>query len=146
MEWTAMNTYATATHGQIHATLALLQHFRAFLASPCTAMRDPLQVDEWRDGSDRLTKAQARQRLTWLVHVAISRKGGYADDTHSREISPLNHRGTFPRKRTGDAQRHLGQLAGRVNTPRLRVYLSELGEWRTLAERLPHRFSTYQED
>lgn len=130
--------YQDATADQIRATVALLQHFRAFLASDCAEMRDP--ISGWAD--DRLTKDQARRRLAWLVNVAILRRAGWIEDRHSREIAPANHRGSFPRRRTGDAQRHLRQLADKINRPRLVVRPRETGEWCDyLSGRIPGRFT-----
>ena len=135
--------YAGSSREAIGATLGLLRHFRAFLASSCAEMRDPFEIAMWRDGASRLNKAAARARLRWLVLIAILRKGWWIEDAHSREHAPgLNHRGAFPRNRTGDAQRHLRQLADRINSPRLIVRTSELGEWKPyLLRRLPHRFT-----
>lgn len=71
----------------LRATIALLRHYRAFLASPCHEMRDPRQWGVY------LTKAQARHRLTSLIHVAVNRRAGIPD-------SPS-------RKHEADYQRHL---------------------------------------
>src|SRR3990167_2346171 len=135
--------YASASRSAIVTTLSLFRHFRAFLASSCTEMRDPFEVVAWRDGAARLTKAQAAHKLTWLVRIAILRKAGWIEDPHSREIAPaFNHRGIFQRYRTGDAQRHLAQIAARLNTPRLVVRDAELGEWSGyLLARIPYRIT-----
>lgn len=82
----------------------------------------------------------------WLVEQAINRRGGYADDPHARG-SAIPVRGKFPKKGGGDWQRHAWQIAQAVNSPRRRVYESELGEWGPeLKKRLPGRFSRYGED
>lgn len=61
---------------RIKGTLALLRHFRAFLKSDSARMVDP--TTGWH--RVELDKREARQRLTWLVDVAIGRKAG-ADPT-----------------------------------------------------------------
>lgn len=121
--------YNIATREQVTATLGLLRHFRAFLNSRCTQMRDPFEIDMWRDGATRLDKDAAARKLRWLVLIAILRKAGWIEDIHSREHAPgLNHRGKFPRFREGDAQRHLNQIAYRLNAGVV-VRERELGEW-----------------
>ena len=76
----------------------------------------------------------------WLVDMAINRRAGWVEDPHSRECVNAKR---LPRKATGDAQRHLLQLAYRINTPRLIVRLPELGSWKGyLAGRLPKRFTS----
>ena len=75
----------------------------------------------------------------WLVNEAINRRAGWLEDRHTRgTVRPVA--GRFPRKAAGDWQRHLRQIAWRVNTPRLIVRESELGEHRWLLARMPHRF------
>lgn len=77
----------------------------------------------------------------WLVNMAINRRAGWPDDpTHSRgSAMPVN--GRYPKKAEGDAYRHLRLLAQQINSPRLRVYETSLGEWRALLlRRLPGRF------
>lgn len=137
-----MSIYTQQSPESIRATVALLRHFRAFLRSDYAEMRDPFEIESWGAAADRLTKPQAQRRLTWLIQIAIQRKAGWIDDPHSREIIPgFNHRGKLPRFRTGDAQRHLHQLAHRINQPRLIVRPTELGEWGTYLRRnLPARF------
>jgi hypothetical protein len=76
----------------------------------------------------------------WLVEQAINRRGGYVEDPFTRG-SCLPVDGKLPRKARGDWQRHLRQLAGFINTPRVVVRVSELGEHRWLIERLPGRFT-----
>lgn len=129
--------YAANSREEISGTLGALRHFRDFLRSPYDRMKDPFCE------SGTLDHAQAAHRLRWMTRVAIMRKAGWIEDAHSREHAPsLNHRGAFPRNRTGDAQRHLRQLADRINSPRLIVRTSELAEWKPyLLRRLPHRFT-----
>ena len=83
---------------------------------------------------------------TWLLDMAIGRRGGWLEDRWTRGITqPVN--GKLPRFAMGDAQRHLYQIAQRVNTPRLIVRRTELGEWgRYLEERLPERFTSPGDD
>lgn len=81
----------------------------------------------------------------WLVNVAINRRAGWPDDpTHSRgSCQPVRRNGIriYPPKARGDEFRHLRQLADKINTPRLIVRISELGEWRKLLmARIPKRF------
>lgn len=133
----AVGGHASSSAEAIHATLGLLRHFRAFVASDCREMRDPFEVEQWRDGASRLTKPQAATRLTWLVQMAISRKGGRCLSINdSRAGASLNHRGQPCRKESADYQRGLTQDAIAVNTPRLRVYQFRTSE---LYRRLPHR-------
>lgn len=75
----------------------------------------------------------------WLVEQAINRRGGFVEDPHTRG-SCLPVDGRLPRKARGDWQRHLRLIAREVNTPRLIVRMSRLGEHQWLADRLPHRF------
>jgi hypothetical protein len=83
----------------------------------------------------------------WLLDMAIGRRAGWVEDPHAFGIVEPVKKGKLPRAATGDAQRHLAQLAHRVNTPRLRVYRSELGEWGPyLTRRLPDRFVNPGED
>ena len=137
-------TPQTSTPEQIRGTVALLRHFRAFLASPYQRMRDPYDRATWGNLAETLDHPAAQARLTWLTRVAILRRAGWIDDAHSRELAPgLNHRGIYPRYRTGDAQRHLGQLAARINQPRLIVRRQELGEWSGyFSQRLTRRLTT----
>jgi hypothetical protein len=74
-------TYAglTVTRAQVQGTLALLRHYRAFLASDCERMRDP-EDPFARYGTGRtMTKEQARRRLAFLIHTAINRRAGIPD-------------------------------------------------------------------
>lgn len=81
------------------------------------------------------------EAIAWLVLTAINRRAGEVEDRHARVSGVLNHRGKLCRFQTGDARRHLEQIAYRVNSPRLRVYAHELGEWsRYLTRRMPDRF------
>ena len=70
-----MGVYLTASPSQIRATKALLQHFRQFLASDCTHMHNP--ITGWK--RETLDKQQARQKLSWLINIAINRKAGITD-------------------------------------------------------------------
>jgi len=88
---------------------------------------------------------------TWLVDMAINRRAGWLDDPWTfGTTQPVQTRDGLRLPwiiADGNAERHLRQLAGRINTPRLRVYESELGEWRTyLMRRLPNRFAISRED
>ena len=76
----------------------------------------------------------------WLVEQAINRRAGWVEDAHTRG-SCLPVEGRLPRKARGDWQRHLRLLARSINTPRLVVRVSELGEHRWLVGRLPGRFT-----
>ena len=132
-----MTSYATATTDEIRATLATLRHFRAFLASSCREMRDPYEVEEWRDGATRLDKAAAQRKLSWLVHMAVSRKGGACLPINdSATGASLNHRGRACRKEGADYQRHQRQDAHDLNRPRLRIYSLRTPE---LMRRFRHR-------
>lgn len=61
----------------VRATLAVIKSYRRFIreGQADQVMIDPL--DEWR--IEKLTKQQAQEKLTWLVHVAIGRRGGIPD-------------------------------------------------------------------
>lgn len=83
----------------------------------------------------------------WLLDVAINRRAGWPDDpSHSRgSAMPVN--GKYPRKAEGQRFMHLWRIARDVNTPRLRVYVSWLGEWRALLmARIPGRFAEYGDE
>lgn len=82
----------------------------------------------------------------WLVNEAINRRAGWLEDRHTRGTTrPVN--GRLPRKAVGDYLRGLRLLAWRINTPRLVVRESELGEFRSLAfTRFPHRITFRQEE
>ena len=113
------------THEQIVATLEHLNACRAARAAgyPVYLTTDP----------------------AWLLDVAIDRRAGWPEATHSRDIAmPVG--GKLPKKADGDAQRHLGQLAHLINS-RVRIDRSELGEWgRYLDAKLPDRFARPGED
>lgn len=66
-------TYAgeTVTVEAVQATIKLLRYYRQFLASECTHARIP--GDQFKDTMD---KAEARRRLSKMIHVAINRKAG----------------------------------------------------------------------
>jgi len=82
----------------------------------------------------------------WLLDMAIGRRAGWVEDPHSRGICmPVN--GKLPKKASGDMERHLVQLAARINTPNLIVRPSELGSWRSyLLSRLPGRFTNSEDE
>lgn len=103
---------------------------------------------------------------TWLVHMAINRRAGWLDDPSEYRGSAMpvqrnrnkahawdkyNRRKQwsnleYPVKASGSRFTHLRNLAHDINTPRLVVYLSRLGEWRKmLLARMPDRFSDYND-
>lgn len=82
---------------------------------------------------------------SWLVHMAINRRAGWPDDPSTSRGSCMPVNGKYPRRAEGDYYRHLCLTARRINM-RERVYLSELGEHRWLARRLPNRFATSWDD
>ena len=84
----------------------------------------------------------------WLVEQALNRRAGWLDDPGSTRGSCAPTRdGRYPPRASGGAYSHLRNLAREINTPRLRVYESSLGEWRRLLlARLPHRFARPEED
>jgi hypothetical protein len=102
----------------IRATLGTLQHFRDFLRSDCRRMIDP--YSGWQ--RNEMDKAQAQQKLTWLVNVAINRKAGIADRVTDWELV---------------------RFARDVNTPRLRVYARHCPK--RYRARLAHRLTTEEE-
>ncbi len=82
----------------------------------------------------------------WLVDMAINRRAGWAEDPHAfGSCQPV--RGKLPRYATGDAQRHIGQLAYEINS-RARVMEQRIGSpWRGyLLRALPDRFVRIGED
>ena len=84
---------------------------------------------------------------TWLVEQAINRRAGWPDDPSTSRGSAMPVAGTYPKKASGDAWRHLQLLADEINTPRLVVRPASLGEWRTfLLARIPHRFLMPEEE
>lgn len=117
-----------------------------------------MAVSKTRATIDRLRACQAARaaglplRLVddpaWLVEQAINRRAGWVEDPHHRGSSPpipcghgSSRRSPLYRKAHGDWQRHLHLIAREVNTPRLVVPVSRLGEHHWLVARLPHRFS-----
>lgn len=111
--------YRDKPHKEIVATLALLKHFRAFLASECRVMHDP--YSGWM--KNELDKPQARKKLQWLINVAINRKAGIPDHAIDWEVV---------------------RLADAVNTPRLRIY--ERNCPKRYRARLAHRLVSIQEE
>lgn len=80
----------------------------------------------------------------WLVDMAINRRAGWVEDPHAH--GAVNAR-KLPRLATSNAQRHLTQIAARVNTPRLIVRRSELGELQGyLMKHIPDRFHRPEDD
>ncbi len=78
----------------------------------------------------------------WLLHVAINRRAGWPDDPSLSRGSAMPVNGKYPRKASGDSYHHLRLIAREVNTPRLIVHASSLGEWRKLLlKRIPHRIT-----
>ena len=64
----------------------------------------------------------------------------------ARFVSTPSDTLVYPRKAQGEVFGHLRTLARKINTPRLIVRLSELGEWRAaLVARMPNRFTTQQD-
>ena len=83
----------------------------------------------------------------WLVIMAINRRAGWPDDpTHSRgSCMPVD--GKYPKKAEGSTYNHLVLLARKINTPRLIVRVSELGEWKKLLmARIPERFTLPEDE
>jgi hypothetical protein len=80
----------------------------------------------------------------WLVNQAVNRRAGWLESPHGDTSRGTSQSvgGHFPRKCCGDWQRHLRLIAREINTPRLVVRISRLGEHRWLADRLPHRIET----
>jgi hypothetical protein len=73
---------------------------------------------------------------TWLVNMAINRRGGWLDDPSHTRGSAMPVDGKYPQRAEGIRYNHLRNL----NTPRLIVRDGELGEWRKLIRRrLPER-------
>ena len=83
----------------------------------------------------------------WLVQMAINRRAGWPDDPTLGRGSAMPVAGRYPAKAEFDTYRHLWQLAGRINTPRLIVREGELGEWRRLIlARIPDRITSPADD
>lgn len=116
-----------------------------------------------RNTIDRLRALQAARAAghtvtlttdpAWLVNQAINRRAGWVEDPHTRGSSlpiPCGHgssrRSPLYRKARGDWQRHLRLLAHSINSPRLIVRDTELGEHRWLIARLPGRFTIAGEE
>lgn len=84
----------------------------------------------------------------WLVEQAINRRAGWPDDPSHLRGSSMPVNGQYPRKASGNEWNHLRNIARLVNTPRLIVRLSELGEWRPwLVSRIgAHRFTSPEDE
>lgn len=83
----------------------------------------------------------------WLVNMAINRRAGWPDDPGLTYGSCMPVDGKYPKKADGDFQRHLRLIAHEVNTPKLIVRESSLGECRKLVlSRIPHRITRNGED
>jgi hypothetical protein len=83
----------------------------------------------------------------WLVNMAINRRAGWQDDPTLARGSAIPVNGKYPVRYAGDRYHHLALLSSAINTPRLIVHESELGEWRRLLlKRLPSRFTRAGED
>ena len=82
----------------------------------------------------------------WLLNMAINRRAGWPEPTHYRgSCAPVN--GKLPRKADGDWQASFLRAANAVNTPRLIVRESALGECRAfLLARIPHRITRNGEE
>ena len=79
----------------------------------------------------------------WLVEQAINRRAGWPDAPGHLRGSARPVEGTYPKKASGDAWRHLRLIADQINTRRLIIRPASLGEWRAaLMQRLPPRFTT----
>jgi hypothetical protein len=77
---------------------------------------------------------------TWLVNMAINRRGGWPDDPSHMRGSAMPVDGRYPHKAEGTAYSDLRNLARAVNTPRRVVRDGELAEWRKLIRhRIPER-------
>jgi hypothetical protein len=88
-----------------------------------------------------------RTDVDWLEHMAINRRAGWPDDPGFSYGSAMPVNGRYPVRYGDDRYRHLRLLAHQINTPRLIVRVSELGEWRALlTARLPSRFTYPGED
>jgi hypothetical protein len=70
-----MGVYLNQSKKAISSTLITLKYFKAFLQSNCERMIDP--YSDWQ--RRELTKEQAKNKLQWLVNVAINRKAGIPD-------------------------------------------------------------------
>jgi hypothetical protein len=80
---------------------------------------------------------------TWLVNMAVNRRGGWPDDPSHTRGSAMPVDGKHPHKAESDQYSHLRNIARAVNTPRRIVGDGELGEWRRLIRRrIPERIYT----
>ena len=78
----------------------------------------------------------------WLVNMAINRRAGWPDDPSHSRGSAMPISGKYPKKAHGSAFIALWRISREVNTARLVVRASHLGEWRKLIlERMPQRIS-----
>lgn len=108
--------------GEVAPTRATIDYLRRCQAARAAGLRVAFTTDP-----------------AWLVEQAINRRAGWVDDPHSRGTT-IPVAGRLPRKARGDWQRTLRLVAREVNTPRLVVHYTRLGEHRWLADRLPRRF------
>lgn len=119
MRQTTTGVYLNQEARRIRATVALLKHIKAFLASSATRMKDP-----YSGFGVYLDREQAAHKLRWLIHVAINRKAGHPD--------------VPGRKYTSDYQACLLRDAGRVRGKlKHRVVIHQF-ETREVERRLGH--------
>lgn len=67
--------YLNQEKKKITATIKVLKYFKDFLKSDCERMIDP--YSDWQ--RKELTKEQTKQKLAWLINMAINRKAGIPD-------------------------------------------------------------------
>ncbi len=120
MRQTTTGVYLNQEARCIRSTVSLLKHFKAFLASKATRMKDP-----YSEFGVYLNRDQATNKLRWLIHVAINRKAGrpdvpgrkYASDYQARLLrdagrvrDKLKHRVVIHQFETREVERRLGHL------------------------------------
>jgi hypothetical protein len=113
----------------VQRTVALLKHFRAFLASDCQLMSDPLAGFDTRC-SLHLTKERARRLLHYIIDVAINRKAGIPDFPHEKCHLDFQNRLRRDQQRLKDIHN------------RIRVYQFETKE---VQRRFSHLLSRYDD-
>jgi hypothetical protein len=122
-----MGVYLNQSKKAISSTLITLKYFKAFLRSNCERMIDP--YSDWQ--RRELTKEQAKNKLQWLINVAINRKAGIPD-IPSRKYSD---------EYQTDLKRDYYSLYNKI-TNRIVVYSFNLPE---MNKRFGHLLSDYNE-
>lgn len=84
---------------------------------------------------------------SWLVNQAINRRAGWPDDPSGWRGSAMPVNGHYPKKAEMESFRVLCLIAREINTPRLIVRETRLGQWRKLLlARIPQRITKTEDE